>query len=200
MRYTEMLGLVPGDVAAIIGSGGKTTLLLQLARENCDRQVLVSTTTKMRRAEVERLAAMEGDGRTQFAPTVLHGDYAGEKITAPSMARLMVASADAALTLLECDGSKGRPFKGWADYEPVVPDFVTVTIGVMPLWALGLPVGETYVHRVEQFCRISGAVPGKAVTRRHIEAVAQHPAGLFRRAVGRRVLFLSGDTPEVIKL
>jgi len=190
MRYSELLGLQSGDVVAIIGSGGKTSLLFRLVAENRGRRVLVSTTTKMFVPEPEEIADA----------TLLHGGIVGGKITAPPMDLLCAAAADAELTLLECDGSKERPFKGWAAWEPVVPDFTTVTVGVLPLWGLGLPVAEAYVHRVEEFCRISGAKPGEPVTRRHLEAVIEHPEGLFQRAVGRRVLFLSGDPAEVIQL
>ena len=188
MRYTDLLGLGPGDVAAIIGSGGKTSLLSRLAEENRDRRVLVSTTTMMMRPEPGQVAGVR----------LLHGGVVDGKITAPPMDELARASMKAELTLLECDGSKGRPFKGWAAHEPVVPDFATVTIGVLPLWALGLPVREAHVHRVEEFCRLTGARLGKPVTRRHLEAVARHPEGLFQKAVGRRVLFFSGDPVEVI--
>ncbi|MCL2368342.1 MAG: selenium cofactor biosynthesis protein YqeC [Oscillospiraceae bacterium] len=189
MSYTEFLGLKPGDVVAIVGSGGKTTLLWQLAAENRDRRVLVSTTTKMMCPTAEERAGIE----------LLHGPIEGEKITAPDMDALRAASAEAELTLIECDGAKRLPLKGWADHEPVVPDFATVTIGVLPLWPLGHPVGEEIVHRVEAFCALTGAKLGDPVTSDHLIRVITHPDGLFRRARGRQILYLNhwpgGETP-----
>lgn len=129
------------------------------------------------------------------APTagihLLHGGKLGEKIIAPPPGQLALACADAELALLECDGSKGLPLKGWAAYEPVVPNFVTVTVGVLPLWAVGQAVGPELVHRVELFCALTGAEIGEPVTPAHLAAVIGHPAGLFRETQGRRVLFLN---------
>jgi len=113
------------------------------------------------------------------------------KIIAPTMERLAVVCAGASLTLLECDGSKGLPIKGWAAHEPVVPTFATVTIGVLPLWAIGMPVSKETVHRVERFCAITGAVLGDVVRVEHLASVVNHPDGLFAKTRGRRVLFLN---------
>jgi len=197
--YSEHLGLGSGDVVAMIGSGGKTSLLFRLATENRGRRVLVSTTTKMfwpTPGEYDWDISHEG-GCTRSACTgihLLHSGAAGEKMAAPSMERLAAASAEAELSLLECDGSRCLPLKGWADYEPVVPDFVTMTVGVLPLWALGVSVGPEQVHRVAQFCRLTGALPGESVTLGHLAAVVGHPEGLFHRAQGRRALFLNYQT------
>jgi len=184
--YTNALGLVSGDVVAMIGSGGKTSLLFRLAAENRDRRVLVSTTTKMLRPEPERTAGL----------TLLYGGEVDGKMTAPPIDQLRAACAAHELALLECDGSKGLPLKGWAAYEPVVPDFVTVTVGVLPLWALGQPVVPETIHRMELFCALTGAIPGEPVTAAHLAAVVEKPAGLFQKAQGRRVLFLNQRASE----
>ena len=160
MRYSELLGLGPQDVVAIVGSGGKTSLLFRLAEENRARRVLVSTTTKMFCPTPGQAAGID----------LLHGGEIDGKITAPPMERLAAASAEAELTLLECDGSKELPLKGWADHEPLIPAFVSVTVGGLPLWALGMPVDGWTVHRIEQFCRLTGASPGEPV---RMEAQAQ---------------------------
>jgi len=186
MLYAELLGLVSGDVVALVGSGGKTSLLFRLAAENRGRRALVSTTTKMLRPAPREIEGIR----------LLHGGEVDEKIIAPPMDQLAAACADSALTLLECDGAKGLALKGWAAHEPVVPEFATVTIGVLPLWALGRPVGAETVHRVEQFCTLTGAKRGESVTSLHLAAVIGHAAGLFQSAQGRRVLFLNGRRGE----
>ena len=142
MTLTARMGLTSGDVVAIVGSGGKTSLLTRLAKENQHRRVLVSTTTKMLRTELEQMTGAH----------LLHGTGANGKVTAPPMEALETACANFDLSLLECDGSKGLPLKGWAAHEPVVPVFATVTVGMLPLWPLGRPVGATTVHREAAFC------------------------------------------------
>jgi len=120
-----------------------------------------------------------------------YGAVEDGKITAPDMERLFEMSADVGLTLLECDGAKERPLKGWAMHEPVVPAFTTVTIGVLPLWVIGQRVCAETVHRVPEFCRITGAAPGDTVTLRHLVCIVNHPDGLFAKARGRKLLFLN---------
>jgi len=198
MRYTDALGLSAGDVVSIVGSGGKTSLLWRLAEENRERGVLVSTTTKMRMPEVGAFDwDVSGDGtsgRPVAAPTgvsLFYGAVEDEKITTPEIGRLFEFSAVARLTLLECDGAKERPLKGWAEHEPVVPGFTSVTIGVLPLWVIGRIVCEEIVHRMPTFYRIAGALPGEIVTARHLARVINHPDGLFAKARGRQLLFLN---------
>ena len=209
MVYSKLLGLQSGDVVALIGSGGKTSLLWRLAAENHGRRVLVSTTTKMYSpagaafgcppsfagAVVWDISDIESDGQPKSASAkgmhLLHGGEVGGKIIAPSMERLAAASEMHELTFLECDGSKRLPLKGWAEHEPVIPTFTTITVGVLPLWVLGQPVEPMLVHRMERFCQLTGANPGEPVTMAHLAALIQHPAGLFQKKEGRRVLFLN---------
>ena len=138
-------------------------------------------------------------GRAVRAPTgisLLYGSLIDGKIAAPTMERLAAASAEAFLTLIECDGARELPLKGWAAHEPVVPGFATVTIGMLPLWAIGQTVCAETVHRMPAFCRITGAQPGEIVTAAHLVRVVCRPDGLFAKARGRRALFLNAKTAE----
>ena len=194
MNYVDLLKLKPGDVISIVGSGGKTSLLFRLARESRGRgqTVHLSTTTKMLRPDSGQYDRDISHGANiQPGINLLYGGVAGEKITAPPTDQIRALCPVDGLTLLECDGSRGRPLKGWADYEPVVPAFTTVTVGFLGLWALGRPVDDLTVHRMVQFCRLTGAAPGELVSLDHLAAVIQHPAGLFQKAQGRQVLFLN---------
>jgi probable selenium-dependent hydroxylase accessory protein YqeC len=93
------------------------------------------------------------------------------------------------LTLIEGDGAAGKPLKGWQPDEPVVPGYTTVTIGVLPVFPLGLPVSEALVHRLPLFCELAGVEEGAVLEARHLAAVIRK--GLFARAQGRRILFFS---------
>ncbi|MCL2842770.1 MAG: selenium cofactor biosynthesis protein YqeC [Oscillospiraceae bacterium] len=184
MIYTERMGLRPGDVATVVGSGGKTSLLARLVRENRHQRVLVSTTTKMLQTELEQMAGAH----------LLYGEEVDGKITAPPIRELATATTEFDLILLECDGSRGLPLKGWAEHEPVVPTFATVTVSILPIWPLGQPVGPQLIHREAAFCALTGAALGKPVTIQHLAAVIRHPNGLFQNAHGRNVLCLNVRT------
>jgi probable selenium-dependent hydroxylase accessory protein YqeC len=98
------------------------------------------------------------------------------------------------LVLIEGDGSRTLPLKGWADHEPVVPGFTTVTVGILPLRPLGKPVSAEIAHRLERFCALSGASPGETLKPEHLARVIAgggREKSLFSDARGRKILLLN---------
>lgn len=134
------------DIVCLVGGGGKTTLMGELA-ERCARRgrnVLVTTTTHIFRPAVgyaetvNEAKSLWKQGRYVVIGTPSdHG-----KLTAPSEALYNELSAAADVVLIEADGSKRHPVKVPAPHEPVIPDACTLVIGVMGLSALGHPIKE----------------------------------------------------------
>jgi probable selenium-dependent hydroxylase accessory protein YqeC len=176
-------------VVTVAGSGGKTSLIWRLARYFAasppeTRTVLVTTTTKMfPPAELPPGVAVAG-----------RLNEATGKLEAPPPEELAERIAAYDLVLVEGDGSRGLPLKGWAAYEPVIPPFTTVTVGVLPLWPLGKPVSEELIHRLPLFCTLTGAAAGDALKIEHLVKVIAGGGtekSLFTAAVGRKVLFFN---------
>jgi probable selenium-dependent hydroxylase accessory protein YqeC len=178
-----------GPVAAVvIGSGGKTSLIWHLARYFApkSRSVLVATTTKMFPPK-----------KTELLPGI---DMAGRfnqktgKLEALPLEELAERIPAYDLVLIEGDGSRGLPLKGWAEYEPVIPSFATVTIGVLPLWPLGKPISAEFIHRLPLFCALTGADIGSMLEIEHLVKViagGKMEKSLFSAAVGRKILFFN---------
>jgi probable selenium-dependent hydroxylase accessory protein YqeC len=82
--------------------------------------------------------------------------------------------------LVECDGSKHKPIKAAAHYEPVVPANTTKTIGVIGLDAMGKPIAEEYVHRPEQFCAVVNRCMGEMIDPEAVVNLIVSPQGLFK--------------------
>jgi probable selenium-dependent hydroxylase accessory protein YqeC len=98
------------------------------------------------------------------------------------------------LALLEGDGSRNLPLKGWADHEPVVPPCTAVTIGVIPVTPVGETVSRDIIFRLPRFLRLSGAQEGSPVTPGHLAAVITGKTGergLFSAALGRKLLVIN---------
>jgi probable selenium-dependent hydroxylase accessory protein YqeC len=189
MKALTALGIRRGDVVSIIGMGGKTSLMLALAHE-AEGKVLLSTTTKIRPppgGQVDRLVrrvdALE-DGIT-----LLHGGLNEKgKLVRPADREIARGAALAGLTILESDGSRALPLKGWRDDEPVLLPLTSCTVGVMTLWPLGKPVREEEVLHPELFVLQSGAEIGAVLTPAHCARLC---GKMFERAPGRRVLFIN---------
>lgn len=213
---TEALGLERARLVALCGAGGKTTLMLALAREwvHAGERVLVTTTTKIARAEAEgewpAVAALDAAGIVAAARRAGRGSalvaYHGAGGTAEKLAGFAPEVIDALKTaaafdriVVEADGSARRPLKAPAAHEPVVPATTDAAIVVAGLDGLGRPLDEETVFRAELWARLTGDAPGAEVTADALAAVVLHPEGLAKGcpARARCVLFLNrADSPE----
>ena len=143
-----------GKCIAVIGAGGKTTAVRQLAQSKKDSRVLLTTTTHMQAihppesrvflddpAPQQLLCALEQPGIVSAG--VLIG---ADKISSPEPTLLQQAAAAADYTFCEADGARCCSLKLHRSYEPVVPAWADGCLIVAGLTALGRPVCEA-VHR-----------------------------------------------------
>ena len=198
-RLTEIITIGEKEAFTLVGSGGKTTTMWLLAGCNQHMKTLVTTTTKFFRSKQRQFVDYRDSLTLLVAPIVPGITLAGDSL--PEDERDKLGALDPAVLekgrglfdriLIEGDGSRQLPLKAWADYEPVVPDFTTCTVGVVTLWPVGKAVDESIVFRLPLFCAISGAREGEALTVEHIAAVIAHPQGLWKGSRGRRILFIN---------
>ena len=157
--FAEQLYLTRG-LTAIIGGGGKTSLLYRLAEELAAQgSVIVATSTHI--WPPEHLPVLE---RTQAVRGVVCVGSRCEngKLGAPAQSFSELAGL-ADFVLVEADGSAGRPLKAHLPHEPVIPENSRRVICVVGASGFGKPVRET-VHRWERFCGLTGAVETEPVT------------------------------------
>ena len=195
MNLTEALGLRPG-VTAVIGGGGKTTLLRTAGEElaAAGYTVLLCTTTKIlpfpglpnvTEGDEGALASTLAEHRLVCAGTVL---AESGKLTAPAipMARL-AALADC--VLVEADGSAHRPLKAHLAHEPVIPAEAYRTVCVTGVSGFGLPIAEA-AHRPERFAEL-------AETDTEAPATPENTALVLRKeGLADLYFFNQADTPE----
>ena len=165
MELFRLLGIEPG-ITAVIGSGGKTSLLARLARE-LPGTVLLTTTTHIRPfAGVPLLTCADEDElrRVLTRDRVLCLGTRAEngKLTAPAVPIAHLAAL-ADFVLVEADGSRSLPIKAHAPHEPVIPPEARQTICVVGASGFGRPITQT-VHRPERFCALTGAKPENVVS------------------------------------
>ena len=168
MKLQEALR-VPRGVVSVVGSGGKSTLLRELARELADdgETVALATTTRILPFEGVRTLAGEDAGQVARAIAGEHVVCVASpaekgKLAAPSLELARLAEA-ADHVLVEADGSKRLPLKAHAAWEPVVPPESVRTILAVGAGGFCRPVSEA-AHRPEIFCRLAGCTPDDAAT------------------------------------
>ena len=159
MEISALLQIEPG-ITAIIGSGGKTTLMMTLAQELSRRgTVIITTSTKI--YPPEGIPVLPGDDEIALqrslraAPLLcVASRHPTGKLAAPdiSFSRL---SELASYVLVEADGSKGLPLKAQAPHEPVIPEESNQVICVVGADGFYKPVREV-CHRPEIFSALAG--------------------------------------------
>lgn len=199
--FFSALGLRRGDAVALVGAGGKTSLLFRLATEGraLGLRVLVTTTTRMLVPESHQYDALDLSGKLFADQAVTEpGIYAGGVVDTAT-GKMVGVREDLLhwqqkhfdLLLIEADGAARKQLKGWRHGEPVVPDFTTATIGVLDIGTIGRVVNNELVHRMEIFCSLTGAEPGEQVAIGHLLRLIVHDEGLFAKASGRELLYLN---------
>jgi len=194
MRISDSLVLSPRDVVAIVGGGGKTTVMYRLARETAeDGGFAVATGTTLftpppaherPRIVVEQardalLAAVAWDappGRWLIA-TAGHGTKGRLLPVEPDVPAALAAVTGVRLVVAEADGSRNRSFKAPGDHEPVIPDAATLVVAVAGMTALGRPLDDEHVHRPECVAALTGAALSSPVTLEIMATVLAHPEG-----------------------
>ena len=167
MKLSEALRIQPG-VTAIIGGGGKTTLMECLAAElSAQARVIVCTTTHIYPEQNMPclISPTESEVAAALARTrcVCVGSVSESgKLSAPELPfRTLCAMAD--YVIVEADGAKRLPLKAHASHEPVIPPEANQTILVVGASGFGKPMRES-VHRAPIAAQALGVDEDTAVT------------------------------------
>lgn len=185
------LGVRPG-ITAIIGSGGKTSLLRALSRElsggssapgsasgsTSRRRVLLTTTTHIlpfadlpclrfsdedtAETVIGRLSEMDQSEICLGSGLLSELPPSNPKLSSPGFPLYELLPA-ADYILAEADGARHHYMKAHAHYEPVIPERCGRTICVIGVQGFGM-TAEKAVHRPEIFCRVTDAAPEAIVT------------------------------------
>lgn len=179
-------------VIAIVGSGGKTTLLKKLAREYRaqGKTVFATTTTHM---YIEPDTLLTDDEETiikalRESGCVMAGIPAGEKIKALSPNTYEAVCAQADVVLVEADGSKHMPLKFPNGSEPVIPENAEEIIVVAGLNALGRKAKDV-CHRLELVKACLGIGDETLITAAHVARLVSegYLQPLRRKYPGKRI-------------
>ena len=187
---------------ALVGGGGKTSTMFQLASELVraspkKTRVLTTTSTRIFAAQIRQAPAyVTFDPEQQTIANVLtqldtavnqHGQVlligradreSGKAFgIPPDIVDELAGTNRFDIIINEADGSRMRPLKAPAEHEPVIPTSTTVVVPVAGIDALGRPLNDETVHRAALVSRLSGTPLGQRLTVDTIATVLSHPQG-----------------------
>ena len=161
-------------ILAVVGSGGKTSLIKELAQIHRaqGKSVFVTTTTHMF-AEAETLCTDDAEymiARLKETGFVMAGLPEGEKIKSLSRQTYDAVCEAADVTLVEADGSKGLPFKYPNETEPVIPHNAQEILVVCGLHSIGQKAKDC-CHRLELVKACLGIQEDTVITPAHVQTL-----------------------------
>ncbi|HEX6512017.1 MAG TPA: selenium cofactor biosynthesis protein YqeC [Chloroflexota bacterium] len=187
---------------AITGAGGKTTIMLQLAREAhaAGLRTLVTVTTRMFEPDTAEFGAAVFD-ESQLEGKSLAVYAAGREEATGKLLGIDPNAIPRAfdLVLIEADGAKHKPLTAPLEHEPVIPAAATLVLAVAGVDAVGQPISA--MHRPEVIARLAGIVPEDDVNPAAIATVLSHPEGNTKgRPAAARVAYVLNKTDDELRL
>ncbi len=210
MKLIEALRIDSKTRLSLVGSGGKSSALIQIGTEWPEKAIIAAT------AHIG-LHQLSGFPEHQvWVPGQMNSSthVAGKLvITGPEDSECKLSGIDPTLwnhllelssdndvpVFMESDGSKIRPLKAPAFNEPPIPDWANHVVVSVGLSVVGKTLNDQNVHRPEVFSEITGLAMGKPVTLHSIIKMLIHPQGGLKnipRRARRTVLFNQYDLLE----
>ena len=204
------LNLEEDRVIAFVGGGGKSTSINVLAQEfkSLGKKVLITSTTMIFYPEHKDndkfiLGVLPIEYKPKAGTITLFGKaMVKEKIKGPRPMELkeIYNRNIFDIILIEADGAKRKPITAPAPHEPVVSDFVKVTIGVIGLDSVGQLLDEDKTHRPEILRKIFNVEIPHIIGTDDIVKLIVDRNGLFKDVKGKKLVFLNKADNEELRL
>lgn len=190
-----MFEIKKGDVVAITGAGGKTSLLNYLSMNLRGRKVISTSTKIYKPSNVnviinEPFTFKEEDEVIVTAKELSKAYISSDKRFKEKICGIndYAMNSDFDYYIYEADGSKGYPLKGWREDEPVILKHTTKTIGVMDITVLNKKP-EDVVFRYDELSRITKLE--EVIKAENLVDIVNHKDGLFKNSFGMKILYIN---------
>jgi len=219
MELLKAFNFSKQGVISLIGGGGKTSLMFDLAKAlvQSGRTVLTTSTTKIfypsKNDSPELIITQDMDDLMQKSRRLLKEvpHFTAGCSLDPEKGKIIGFSSQFIDKLweqhlfdwiiVEADGARRMPIKSSADHEPVIPPKSTHLILVTGLDAVGTPLDDHHVHRSEIFSQNTGLPMGSALTEKSMSiglAVEMKKAKNSCPHAFGTVFLNKADTPDEI--
>ena len=212
MQLRQAFGVSRGEVAAFVGAGGKTSLLVGLGYELAEDswRVLATATTRIPVAQLDLYpCALPYDcgaatisaalSEHQFVFLYDRSSLRGDTVRGPGdeWMRSLLDSVDSDVLLVEADQAQGKPLKAPYGDEPRIPPDTTLVVPVASLAALGKPLDAEHVYNHNAIVERFGFVENSAVKSPWLAQVLRdEQLGLRHVPPKARVVIFLNRTPK----
>ena len=167
----------------VVGAGGKKTTLYTLA-DQLDRAVVTATVPIFDQhvADVvvtdDPATAVQNADPEDFPLGLVPSQEREDRYDGyePDLVDDLADAHDGPV-LVKADGARTREFKAPDENEPRLPTGADTVVPIVSATAIGKPLTDEYVHRVQCVADLTGLDPGDTITERDIATVLASPAG-----------------------
>jgi molybdenum cofactor cytidylyltransferase len=185
-NIVEGLGLAPSEeLVAIVGGGGKSSLMFELAERLPGRGVMTTTTrifSEQMSGAAEVCTLADADWRARLdgfeSGLLVVGRVEGERAVGVGheLPAEMLEHSRVDWVVVEADGSRMLPVKAPGPHEPVIPIGTTLLVPVVGIDALSKPIAEI-AHRPERVSAIVGLSVEDSLTPAALAHLITSPEG-----------------------
>jgi probable selenium-dependent hydroxylase accessory protein YqeC len=182
-----------GAAIALIGGGGKTTLLHTLGAEFSEYypRVLLSSLTKSAVSIDHPAKLLENDLQDQFEGVFSHSNpllvlgkaLSDQKLSGLRNRELSSLIQGVDVCVFECDGARNLPLKAHNQSDQIVPDFSTHLLVVLGAEVSGTSLNDGHVHRPGLFRQLWGLDRNQHITPEQIARTVTSKKGYFSKVL-----------------
>ncbi len=199
------LGIRGPSLVALVGGGGKTTLLFALGARLGSRRLL-TTTTRMGRDRTGGFLCLIDPSDADLKSTLDHDEavLVWKSTDERKALGFVPATVDrwfhtgiAEHIVVEADGARRRPFTAPAPWEPPVPTAATHVIACIGADALGYVIADR-LHRPVRVAAAAGCTPYQRLSPSRAANALVSPVGMMKNVPvdARFTVVISGADPE----
>ena len=193
-KLSDIFSIKTNDIISITGSGGKTSLMFNLARDLSEfGKVLVTTSTKIRLPK-KGFDILYVDEKFYEKPNsnvvVVLGNLIKEqnKLKSIQYKKLQEIVKDFDYVLIEADGSRNLPLKARKDHEPLIYNLTTKAICVFSIRSFGKIPKEDFIYNYEGFIKNYGST---TVDERTFVKIFKDEKTIFKDFDGDKYIYIN---------
>ncbi len=198
----------------LVGAGGKTSLMYELAKEvrTLGLSVITSTTTRIFRPTENLVPVVHLTEDDEWRHNVIrdvsrHGhvcvakshDITSNKLLGLGDLEISHLIRMAQVTIVEGDGAAGHAVKGVEDWEPRIPSVSNIVIYVVGLDCIGKPANCAVVHKLHKFLHLTGQRQNRLISLTSLARLITHPDGGFRNVPESSDLYVVLNKSDTVR-
>lgn len=207
------ISLNNNQIITIVGAGGKTSLMYDIAKKlkKLNKKVLITTTTKIyipKKNIVDKFLVGSVDIFDTYSPPKSSITVSGKGIImevkyigyTKEEIKYIYDINKFDYIIIEGDGAKMKSLKAPRNFEPVVPKNTNILLGVIGMDVLNKKINKKNIFGLEEFLEITDKIINQKIDKESIIKLIENKNGLFKFKGNENYLILNKVNQRNLKI